>query len=122
MELRPGQKAPAHGLWISPELGAYYHTAATGADRRLKLELSKTASIAAADRQRDLRVHAAELKTARAEGFTDGYKKGFEEAAPAWYETPPAIATWVGVLAIGACIAIFFAAKEIDHVTDRNAL
>lgn len=97
-------------MLVTPELGAYYHTAATGCDARIGLEVAKTASTAAADQERDRKIATADQKAARAEGRLEGYEAG----RPSWYTHP----VFVAFVTAGAVVGMFWVVKRVDRATD----
>jgi len=113
-ELRPNEKAPFHGVLVTPELGAYYHTASRGCDKRISLAVARTSSTAAADRERDRKIAAADLKVSRAEGYREGYDAGYEAGTPAWYAHPVVVT----IAAVAATIGVFVVVKKVDRASD----
>lgn len=111
--LETGDKAPFAGQLVTPDLAIHLGLSTEHCDRRIAIEVSRTSSIAKADKERDAKVAAADLRAAQAE--TEMWKKAAEDAEPKFYERP----LFVAASTVVGMVLVYFGAVGTVRLAER---
>jgi hypothetical protein len=98
VEVQKGEKAPFTGQLLTPELALNLGQRAESCDARVRIEVSRTASVAAANKVADSRIAASDLLAMTRE--RDLERRLREESAPGLLEHPLVVSGLTAVLVI----------------------
>ena len=109
VEIKAGDKARFAGQLMTPDMAIYLGQSASSCEDRTSIEVTRTASIAEADAQRDARIAAADKRVVEVE--RDAYK---EAASRPFYEHPIV----VSIVTAAVLISLFVVVKKTDRATE----